>query len=592
MYYYNNVRNMHLRLCLLALLLVGAGGVRADQVTKTYTFTGKTWTAKDGDGNEANWVSGKDGGGITTGQGIRVSTGDSGANATSPRAFSNVSKIVVTYNTNKAAGAGTVSVQVGTNTERSQNVAYSSGDDGTKANYQATFNYATPQSGTVKMTVTCSANSIWMKSIAITYEEEEDTPQEPEQADAAFSFPSAAYRVESTGSFAAPQLSAADGYDGTVRYASSAPAVATVEESTGEVTLVGIGTTVITASADATASFLAGEASYTLTVYEEDTDGVFDFTLGNYGSGMVKKTSTAGIDVSPKTWVSGNVTMVVEGRVLWYGSDGAGTTLNLYPQTSAADPKSSMTVSVPSGCVITHMEVTGGESLVASVAKGNGTGSKSGTTWTGAAKAVTLSYEESSGHAILTRLVVTYMVSTQDVTIGPARYITYCTPVAMSFNGVTAYVVSEVGDDYVTLDEVTRAPANTPVMLNAEAGTYGLNVVAAAPAVGTNYLHVSDGTVTGDGARYYALAADGEGVGFHVVADGVVIPAGKCYLDTEGLGAKPRLEVSVPVADGLVALPSEQPTQERTDFYTLDGRRVSVASHGIYIVNGKKIWVR
>ncbi len=52
----------------------------------------------------------------------------------------------------------------------------------------------------------------------------------------------------------------------TVTYSSSDPAVATVNAENGEVTLVGEGTTTITANSAETAEYLAGTASYTLTV--------------------------------------------------------------------------------------------------------------------------------------------------------------------------------------------------------------------------------------------------------------------------------------------------------------------------------------
>lgn len=64
-------------------------------------------------------------------------------------------------------------------------------------------------------------------------------------------------------SFTAPTLS---GATAGVAYSSSEETVATVDAESGAVTLVGAGTTTITASAPATAEYEAGEASYELTV--------------------------------------------------------------------------------------------------------------------------------------------------------------------------------------------------------------------------------------------------------------------------------------------------------------------------------------
>lgn len=62
----------------------------------------------------------------------------------------------------------------------------------------------------------------------------------------------------------------------TVTYSSSAPAVATVDENTGEVTLVAAGTTIITATFAGNDSYNSGSASYTLTVTEksEPAEGI------------------------------------------------------------------------------------------------------------------------------------------------------------------------------------------------------------------------------------------------------------------------------------------------------------------------------
>ena len=131
-----------------------------------YTFTDKSWTANLG-GSAANWTKGKDGNAFTSGQGIQVTTGVTGANATSPKSFTGVSRIVVTYNTNKSAGAGSIVVQVGDNTEKSNSCAYSGSGDGRSANYTTTYNYATKQDGKVKLTVNTTTNSLWIKSVEV-----------------------------------------------------------------------------------------------------------------------------------------------------------------------------------------------------------------------------------------------------------------------------------------------------------------------------------------------------------------------------------------------------------------------------------------
>jgi len=138
----------------------------AAQNDYTYVFTSKSWTATLG-GSAANWTSGSDGGGFSN-DGVQVSTTYSGANATSPTSFTNISKIVVKYHTNKSSGAGTLKVKVGSNTEKSNSWAYSGKSDGRTTDFTSTFTFATPETGNVKLTANTTTNSIYVVSITIT----------------------------------------------------------------------------------------------------------------------------------------------------------------------------------------------------------------------------------------------------------------------------------------------------------------------------------------------------------------------------------------------------------------------------------------
>ena len=72
------------------------------------------------------------------------------------------------------------------------------------------------------------------------------------------------------GTLTAPNLSTADGFDGTVTYASSDEAVVKVNASTGAITeIVAAGKAVITAHSDETENFKEGSASYTIFVAEQ-----------------------------------------------------------------------------------------------------------------------------------------------------------------------------------------------------------------------------------------------------------------------------------------------------------------------------------
>ena len=152
-------------LFLLFALIVGSSSVWG-QTTTTYTFTSASWAATSGS-SSANWTSGKDGTGFSN-NGIQVTTTTTGANGTSPSSFTNITKIVATYNTNKSKGSGTLEAKIGNNSAVSKSWAYSGNSDGTSANFTVQWDYATPQSGNVKITCNTTTNSIYLVSVAIT----------------------------------------------------------------------------------------------------------------------------------------------------------------------------------------------------------------------------------------------------------------------------------------------------------------------------------------------------------------------------------------------------------------------------------------
>ncbi len=162
----NSIMKTYSKYICLFLMLLGMSVNVWSSVTKTYVFTTKSWTATC-DGKAANWTSGQDGAGFSN-NGIQVTNKATGANGTSPVEFENISKIVVTYNTNQSSGAGTLVVKVGDNPIKANDWAYSTGT-GTSALYTTTFNYATPESGSVTITANTTTNSIYIVQVAITY---------------------------------------------------------------------------------------------------------------------------------------------------------------------------------------------------------------------------------------------------------------------------------------------------------------------------------------------------------------------------------------------------------------------------------------
>lgn len=115
-----------------------------------------------------------------------------------------------------------------------------------------------------KYTSTEDCAGTWeVKNIAVTGTRSSDVPT---LKDAGMSFPEAHYYVTEGETFTAPVLTKATTAE--VTYTSDKEEVATVDAATGAVTIVGVGTAKIIATAAANDEYKAGEASYLLTVNE------------------------------------------------------------------------------------------------------------------------------------------------------------------------------------------------------------------------------------------------------------------------------------------------------------------------------------
>lgn len=138
----------------------------------------------------------------------------------------------------------------------------------------------TGDAAAVTFTTTSGIN---LNSMVVSYGGAADT-----RKDAGLSFPEEKYTVVMGEAFTAPVLTKET--TAAVSYSSDKETVATVDAATGVVTVVGVGTARITATAEANDEYKAGEASYLLTVekapvanaiYTGLTDNADDWTIDN-----------------------------------------------------------------------------------------------------------------------------------------------------------------------------------------------------------------------------------------------------------------------------------------------------------------------
>ena len=189
-------------------------------------------------------------------------------------------------------------------------------------------------------------------------------------------------------------------------------------------------------------------------------------------------------------------------------------------------------------------------------------------------------------------------VTSLPVTITAAKYATFYCPVDVTLSdGLTAYYVSEVGNGYVSMKEISGfIPANTGVLLYAdveEPTTYNLTIGGNA----TEVTSLLTGTVASAYVEEdsYVLSKQTEGVGFYKAlknqqGNTAFLNNGfKAYLPAT-TGAESRFLVFNFGDDNATAIESiEAENAADAVVYDLAGRRVQNAQKGVFIVNGKVV---
>lgn len=144
----------------------------------------------------------------------------------------------------------------------------------------------------------------------------------------------------------------------------------------------------------------------------------------------------------------------------------------------------------------------------------------------------------------------------------------------------------------IELNEVkagTVIPGNTGFLVKATAGNHDFVVTSKAGTELTNNdLKAATIDEPSDGTTYFALTKIGEKVGFALVENGVVIPAGKAYLEVaKGTAAK-----FFSLDGEATGINSVKTAKADGAYYTLEGVKTTKPVKGLYIHNGKKIVVK
>lgn len=186
--------------------------------------------------------------------------------------------------------------------------------------------------------------------------------------------------------------------------------------------------------------------------------------------------------------------------------------------------------------------------------------------------------------------------ATETVSVTDAGFATYATTnnvVVPSDENVKVMTVKVNAEGTaIELNEVkagTVIPAGKGILVKATAGNHDFVVTSKEGAtLENNDLKAASADVTSDGAKYFALTKIGEKVGFALVANGVVIPAGKAYLEvTKSTSAK-----FFGLDGEATGINSVKTAKADGAYYTLEGVKTTKPVKGLYIHNGKKIVVK
>lgn len=186
--------------------------------------------------------------------------------------------------------------------------------------------------------------------------------------------------------------------------------------------------------------------------------------------------------------------------------------------------------------------------------------------------------------------------ATETATISEAGFATYATtnnvvvPEDENVKVMTVKVNAE--GTAIELNEVkagTVIPAGRGILVKAPAGNCDFVVTSdKGTELTNNDLKAATADVTSDGTKFFALTKIGDKVGFALVENGVVIPAGKAYLEvSKGTAAK-----FFSLDGEATGINSVKTAKADGAYYTLEGVKTTKPVKGLYIHNGKKIVVK
>lgn len=414
------------------------------------------------------------------------------------------------------------------------------------------------------------------------------------------SFPNNAYTIEMGDAFSEPTLQGLP-TGVTAKYSSSNADVATVDESTGKVQIVGVGTTTIKAVSEAKDVYEVAEASYELTVNRASSKKV-EFDLSTFGLENDKEVGNLKVD---------GITITFKGKSTlppkWYNN---GTAVRLYSDNQLTISSNNVIRSV-----IFILDDGGQKMTSENTALSAGVYNAKNNTWdlSGAnEKVVTLKNTLSSGHFRIQKIIVTTELPTSVGTITIATsegFGTYYNESSYILpEGLTAFGYKEANTNgtLVKTDVFNGGdvvPANAALVVKGNTGDYECYATdqAAAKTLEGNLLKgVAKATTVekAEGFKRYVLTTVNGVLGFYRTKSGnIKMPANRAYLELTKAQAQAvsffQLDGETTGIENATATTKEAPKA----IYTLSGVRLKATTTkglpaGAYVVNGKVVIVK
>ena len=191
-------------------------------------------------------------------------------------------------------------------------------------------------------------------------------------------------------------------------------------------------------------------------------------------------------------------------------------------------------------------------------------------------------------------------ISPAAVASGADVYQTFANPYDCQIANADVYYITTQTKSTAHIEQADNnyVPARTGVVLKAKkAATINIRPISGASddnlTNGTNSLVAGDGSTTVAAGNYMlAYSSTDDMAKFYAIGSGgYTVPANKAYLPSDAVGARSLILSFDDDATGIQSLNDESSATDN-EIYNVTGQKVSKMQRGIYIVNGKKMFVK